>query len=184
MVSTRTGRVNYTTMEEIPEGDQVLTGMFSLNGHPIVILFDSGASHDFISKACTEKHQFDVHPSNTPYLISTPCGKIATRHIARKTPLDLAGKVFKVFLIIHDGQGIDVILGMGRMKRHKALLDTATRVVDLDSPLHGDTSLQLSMPSVAPLSVRHTTAQDLDDIPIVCEFSDVFPEDLPGMPSD
>jgi hypothetical protein len=57
-------------------------------------------------------------------------------------------------------------------------------VVDLDSPLHGDTSLQLSMPSVAPLSVRHTTAQDLDDIPIVCEFSDVFPEDLPGMPSD
>jgi predicted aspartyl protease len=77
-------------MEDIPEGEQVLTETFSLNGHPIAILFDSGASHDFISKKCTEKHQLDVHHSNTPYLISTPGGKIATRHIARKTPLDLA----------------------------------------------------------------------------------------------
>jgi hypothetical protein len=44
--------VNYTTVEDVPEGEQVLVGTFSLNGHPIVILFDSGASHDFISKAC------------------------------------------------------------------------------------------------------------------------------------
>jgi hypothetical protein len=43
-------------MEDIPEGEQVLMGTFSLNGHPIVILFDLGASHDFISKACIEKH--------------------------------------------------------------------------------------------------------------------------------
>jgi hypothetical protein len=40
-------------MEDIPEGEQVLAGMLSLNGYPIVILFDSGATHDFISKACT-----------------------------------------------------------------------------------------------------------------------------------
>jgi hypothetical protein len=52
----KTGRVNYTTMEDIPEGKQVLVGTFSLNGHPAIILFDSGASHDFISKAWTQKH--------------------------------------------------------------------------------------------------------------------------------
>jgi hypothetical protein len=51
-----TDRINYTTMEDIPECEQVVAGMFSLNGHPIVILFDSGARHDFISKACTQKH--------------------------------------------------------------------------------------------------------------------------------
>jgi hypothetical protein len=45
----KTGRVNYTTVEDIPEGKQVLVGTFSLNGHPAIILFDSGASHDFIS---------------------------------------------------------------------------------------------------------------------------------------
>jgi hypothetical protein len=68
----------------------------------------------------------DVHHSNTPYLVSTLGGKIATRHIARKTPLNIAGKVFKVCLIILDDEGIDVMLGMGWMKRHKALLDTTT----------------------------------------------------------
>jgi hypothetical protein len=52
----KTGRVNYTTMEDIPEGEQVLMGTFSMNGHPTIILFDSGASHDFISKAYTQKH--------------------------------------------------------------------------------------------------------------------------------
>jgi hypothetical protein len=49
------GRVNYTTMEDIPEGEQVLTGMFSLNGYPVVIRSDSSATHDFISKACVQK---------------------------------------------------------------------------------------------------------------------------------
>jgi hypothetical protein len=53
VVATRTSHVNYTTIEDVPEGKRLLTGIFSLNGHPVVILFDLGASHDFISKACT-----------------------------------------------------------------------------------------------------------------------------------
>jgi hypothetical protein len=61
--------VNYTAMEDIPEGEQVLTSMFYLNEHPIVILFNSSATHDFISKACTQRHQLDIQHSNTPYLI-------------------------------------------------------------------------------------------------------------------
>jgi hypothetical protein len=56
VVATKSGHVNCTTMEDIPEGEQVLVGMFSLNGHPIVILLDLGASQDFISKACIEKN--------------------------------------------------------------------------------------------------------------------------------
>jgi hypothetical protein len=40
-------------MEDVPEGGHVLMGTFSLNDHPIVTLFDSGATHDFISKAYT-----------------------------------------------------------------------------------------------------------------------------------
>jgi hypothetical protein len=53
VVVVKTCRVNYTTMEDIPEGEQILMGTFSLNRHPTTVLFDSGASHDFISKACT-----------------------------------------------------------------------------------------------------------------------------------
>jgi hypothetical protein len=51
VVVAKTGRVNYTTRKDFPEGVHVLAGTFSLNGHPIIILFNSSATHDFISKA-------------------------------------------------------------------------------------------------------------------------------------
>jgi hypothetical protein len=70
------------------------------------------------------------------------------------------------------------------MRAHKALLDTATRVVQLDSSLYGTQVLQLSVIPMATPSVHHTTAPNLEGIPVACEFPDVFPEDLPGMPPD
>src|SRR6185503_3979479 len=49
------GQVHYTTLEGIPEGAPVMTGTFSVNNHPVVVLFDSGASHTFISKECASR---------------------------------------------------------------------------------------------------------------------------------
>jgi hypothetical protein len=137
----KTGRVNYTTVEDIPEGEQVLTGTFSLNRHPAIVLFDLRASHDFISGACTQKSQMAIEYLPTPYIISTPEGKIFTRQVVVNPPLDLGGRVCKISLIVLEGQGIDVILGMNWMKRHRALLDTAARTVHLDSPEHGNATL-------------------------------------------
>jgi hypothetical protein len=97
-------------MEDVPEGEQVLTGMFSLNEYPIIILFDSGATHNFISKACTKNCQLTTTHLSTPYMICTPGGKMVTHYLAKNTPLNLVGKVYKTGLIILDGQGIDVIL--------------------------------------------------------------------------
>jgi hypothetical protein len=77
----KTGRVNYTTMEDIPMGEQVLTGTFSLNRHPAIVLFDFGASHDFINKACTQKHQLTLEYMLTPYMISTLGGKLFARQV-------------------------------------------------------------------------------------------------------
>jgi hypothetical protein len=114
-------RVNYTTMEDIPEGEQVIMGTFSLNGYPVVILFDSGATYDFISKACIQKCQLAIQDMSTPYLIKTPSGKISTNQLVKNTPLNLGGKEYKTCLIVLEGQGIDIILGMGWMKAHKAL---------------------------------------------------------------
>jgi hypothetical protein len=50
----QSGRANYTTVKEIPMGEEVLVGTFFLNEHPIIILFNSGASHDFVSSAWDE----------------------------------------------------------------------------------------------------------------------------------
>jgi hypothetical protein len=62
----KTGRVNYTTMEDIPEGEPVLAGTFFLNDHSVVILFDSGATHDFVSKVCTQKCKLVIEPIMHP----------------------------------------------------------------------------------------------------------------------
>jgi hypothetical protein len=96
----------------------------------------------------------------------------------------LGGKEYKTCLIVLEGQGIDIILAMGWMKPHQALLDTAIQVVHLDSPIHSIHVLQLSSPSAANPSVHHTVAQSLEDIPVACKFPDLFPEDLSGMPPD
>jgi hypothetical protein len=50
--------------------------------------------------------------------------------------------------------------------------------------MHGIHVLQLSSSSVATPSIHHTDAHNLEDISIACMFPDVFPEDLPGVPSD
>jgi hypothetical protein len=68
------GCTNYTTMEEIPMGEEVLAGTFSLNEHPVIILFDSGASHDFISSTCAKKAMLSMVATEAPYVISTPGG--------------------------------------------------------------------------------------------------------------
>jgi hypothetical protein len=126
VAGTKMGRVNYTTMEDVPEGEQVLTSTFSLNGHPVTVLFDSGASHNFITKACTQRCQLSIRHLDTPYLISTPGGRVVTKQTVMHAPLNLAGKLYKLSLILLDGRGLDVILGMGWMRAHRVVLDTAT----------------------------------------------------------
>jgi hypothetical protein len=43
------GRVNHVVVEEAQEAPDVVIGMFLVSGTSIVVLFDSGASHPFIS---------------------------------------------------------------------------------------------------------------------------------------
>jgi hypothetical protein len=70
------------------------------------------------------------------------------------------------------------------MKEYKVVLDIVTRTVHLGSSTHGSVSLRLPSPTSIASALHHTAAQNLEDIPVACEFPDVFPEDLPGMPPD
>jgi hypothetical protein len=73
---------------------------------------------------------------------------------------------------------------MNWMKMHRAVLNISARLVHLDSPIYGKVSLQL--PPVARLqaSIYTIVAKSLDEIPVVREYLDVFPDDLSGMPPD
>jgi hypothetical protein len=99
-----------------------------------------------------------------------------------KVPLDLSGRVFKTALIVLSGQGIDVILGMSWMKWHKAVLDISARLVHLNSPVYGKVTLLLPMISRIKASLHHVVERRLEDIHVVRDFPDVFPDDLSGMP--
>jgi hypothetical protein len=71
-----TGRINYTTVDGIPTGEEVLAGTFFLNERPIVILFDFGASHDVMSSACAKKARLTLVAPIASYVISTPGGRV------------------------------------------------------------------------------------------------------------
>jgi hypothetical protein len=180
----RTGRANYTTMEKIPTGEEVLAGTFFLNKHPIIILFDSGASHDFMSSTCAKKGKLSLVDSGVPYVNSTPGGRVDANRIVQKALFELSGRIFNTNLIILGGKGIDVILGMSWMKLHRAVLDIAGRLVHLDSPVYGKVILHLPAICRIEASLHHVPELKLEDIPIVREFLDVFPDDLPGMPPE
>jgi predicted aspartyl protease len=110
-------------VEEIPTGEEVLAGTFFLNEHPVIILFDSGASHDFMSSTCAKKAKLSLVALGAPYVISTPGGQVDANRIVQKAPLEMSGRIFHTNLIILGRKGIDVILGMSWMKLHKAVLD-------------------------------------------------------------
>jgi hypothetical protein len=103
---SRSGRVNHTTVEDILEGEEVLAGTFLLFGHPIIILFDSGASHDFMGSTCAKRAELSLIVAKPSYMISTSGGRDVANSIAREVPLELAGHVFPTHLIVLDGQGI------------------------------------------------------------------------------
>jgi hypothetical protein len=78
--------------------------------------------------------------------------------------LELSGRVFNTNLIILSGQGIDAILGMSWMKLHKAILDIAARLVDLNSPVYGKVILHLHTIAHIKASLHHVVGRKLEDI--------------------
>ena len=88
-------------------------------------------------------------------------------------------------LIVLPGLSIDVILGMKWMSDHGVLIDASTRTIMLREPKGGNAFL-VPLPQSFDLqnlscAIQATT---LCDIPVVCEFPDVFPDELPGLPPD
>jgi hypothetical protein len=79
---------------------------------------------------------------------------------------------------------MDVILGMDWMTRHKVVLDISDRVVEINSPTVGHTTLYQPFKDSTDSCAYVTIISPLDEIPVVCEYPDVFPDELPGMPSD
>jgi hypothetical protein len=71
---------------------------------------------------------------------------------------------------------------MNWMKMHQVVLDSSARLVHLDSPIYGKVSLQLLPIAHFQAFVYATIAKSLDEIHVVHEYLDAFPNDMRGMP--
>jgi hypothetical protein len=183
-MQVRQGRVNFTTLAELSEGAPIMTGTFSINYKPVIIIFDSGATHSFISDKCVARVGLDYYQTKDSYVISTPRGKIGSNQLVRHVSIQLGSKAVKTDLVLLPLQGMDIILGMDWMTEYKVLLDVSSRVIEIDSPSNGATTLYLPQQEYFHSCVYATTYIKLEDIPIVCEYPDVFPNDLLGMSPD
>jgi hypothetical protein len=88
-----------------------------------------------------------------------------------------------------ESKGIDIILGMDWLSKHKALIDCAKKSVKLTTPDGKELEFVIEPVFTAKEVANHAKVNQLDanqgsKVPVVNEFPDVFPEDLPGMPPD
>jgi hypothetical protein len=142
---TYPARVHHTTVDEIPEGEPVTAGKFSINQHPAVVLFDSGSSHSFMSQAFAQKYEQQCTELGYGYRISSAGADVLTNKMVRGVTLDLGGRIFRVNLLIMPGLVLDVIIGMNWMQDWGAVIDTGSRVLTLKDP-QGEGTFQVPLP--------------------------------------
>jgi hypothetical protein len=81
------GKVNRVTTEEAQQGQDVVLGMFLTSSHPGIVLFDSGASHSFISSSFVVKHHLPITIMKQTMFVSSPRGEMRTKHIYQQLVL-------------------------------------------------------------------------------------------------
>jgi hypothetical protein len=83
------GRVNHMTNDEAQQAQDVVLGMFLTSSHPIIVLFDSGASHSFIASSFVMKHNLPIATMKHTMLVSAPGGEMRTKHICPAVSITL-----------------------------------------------------------------------------------------------
>jgi len=89
--ATYPARVHHTSIEEIPEGEPVTAGIFPINQHLAVVLFDSGSSLSFMSQAFAQKHDQLVIELGYGYRISSGGADVLTNKAVTGVTLDISG---------------------------------------------------------------------------------------------
>jgi hypothetical protein len=77
--------------EEEQEAPDVVIGMFIVNGTSAVVLFDSGASHSFISAAYIGRHNLPLALLRCQMIVSSPGGDMPARQLCPKANHKIRG---------------------------------------------------------------------------------------------
>ena len=165
------------------------------------ILFDSGASHSFITASCVRELGLEVEILEKPLYVSSPLGtRVGVDQICRGCELEISGILLIVDQRVIDMSEFDVILGMDWLMAHRVVIDCDCRRVTTytwdgicvmfqgdkndalpqtvyDSRWHG----QL-MGWLASLTLEDEVRHDLGLPRVVYEYEDVFSDELSGLP--
>jgi hypothetical protein len=87
------GRVNHMTSDEAQQAPDIVLGMFLTSPHPATILFDSGASHSFVSSSFVAKHSLPIATMKHTMLVSSPRGEMRTKHICPVVSITIRGRL-------------------------------------------------------------------------------------------
>ena len=96
--------------------------------------------------------------------------------------IQIMGREFCANPIILQSSGIDIILGMGWLTKYNAVIHCSKRTVILTSSEVERFELVATLLSAIDCAVNLMKADSIEDIRVVCEYPDIFPNDLPGMP--
>jgi hypothetical protein len=170
----------------VSEDANVVYGMFLVNSIPASVLFDSGASHSFITESFVEKHNIPKYPLKKMLHISSPRGDMKATHSCLHVKFKIQGIDFSVNLVVLGSNSIDVILGCDWLKSCDGVKQCANGTITLTS-LQGErvqVSTDMSTNAKGKTVINHLEEKPLENIKVVCEYPDVFLEELPGMPPD
>jgi hypothetical protein len=108
--------------------------MFLINDTSAFVLFDSGASHSFISVVYVGKHNLSLALLKCQMIVSSSGGDMPARQLCPKVNLKISGVDFVANLIVLESNGINIILGIDWLSKHKVLINYAKKSVKLTTP--------------------------------------------------
>jgi hypothetical protein len=168
-------KVNHVTSEEAQQAQDMILGMFLASSHPATILFDSGASHPFISSSFVAKYNLPIATMKHTMHVSSPRGEIRTKHICLAVSISITGVDFPLNLILLDSKDIDIILGMDWLRKYDRVIQCAKRTVRLTKEDGTIIEFVAAKQSNQASTVNQAKVTALEEIRVVQEYPDVFP---------
>jgi hypothetical protein len=178
------GRVNHVTSEEAQQAQDMILGMFLASSHPATVLFDSRASHSFISSSFVANYNLPITTMKHTMLVRSPGGERRTKHICPTVSISIRGVDFSSNLILLDSKDIDIVLGMDWLRKYDGVIQRAKRTVRLTKEDGITVEFVAATQSKQSSMLNRTKATALEEIRVVQEYPNVFPEDFLGMPPD
>jgi predicted aspartyl protease len=159
--------------------------MFYINAIPATILFDSGATHSFMSARYANTNELPLKNMKTPMLVITPKGPVEANYMTHRLTLTIMGREFWATPIILAESSIDLILGMSWLRKGKVVIQCGRGTVELTSPKGERFEVEIIVTTSTRRAIFLLDGKFVgDNIRVVRDFPDVFPEELPWMPPE